>query len=97
MPVNIFTTIDDPLATNLSFAEGINDTGLIVGQFRDASNHLHGYLLSGGSFITLDDPAATNGTVANGINNLGEIGIRTRLQPLERNAVLDGAAPEPAQ
>ena len=62
MPVNIFTTLDDPLATNLSFAEGINDAGQIVGQFRDASNRLHGYLLSGGSFITLDDPAATNGT-----------------------------------
>ena len=56
MPVNIFTTIDDPLAPSLTRAFGINNSGVIVGSFFDASNHQHGFLLSGGSFITLDDP-----------------------------------------
>jgi hypothetical protein len=35
MPVNIFTTINDPLAAGPSgtVANGINDAGLVVGQF----------------------------------------------------------------
>ena len=53
MPVNIFTTIDDPLPPRNTRAFGINNSGLIVGSFVDASNHQHGFLLSGGSFITL--------------------------------------------
>jgi len=73
MPINIFTTIDDPLAPSNTRASGINNSGLIVGSFVDASNHQHGFLLSGGSFITLDDPSATGGTVASGINNKGQI------------------------
>jgi len=59
MPVNVFTTIDDPAAstgTTLSF--DINNLGRIVGQFADASG-THGFLLSGGTFTTIDDPLAT--------------------------------------
>jgi hypothetical protein len=46
MPVNIFTTINDSLAADPSgtVANGINDAGLIVGQFSDGSSH--GFLLS---------------------------------------------------
>ncbi|TMJ80734.1 MAG: hypothetical protein E6G76_26320 [Alphaproteobacteria bacterium] len=76
MPINIFTTIDDPLATTTTIASGINDAGQIVGQFRDASNRAHGFLLSGGSFITIDDPAATgpgSGTFVQGINDARQI------------------------
>src|SRR5437868_2682437 len=76
MPINCFTTIDDPLATTTTIASGINDAGQIVGQFRDASNRAHGFLLSGGSFITIDDPAATgpgSGTFVQGINAARQI------------------------
>src|SRR5436190_8564168 len=75
MPINIFTTIDGPSAS-LTRAFGINDAGQIVGEFRDASNRAHGFLLSGGSFITIDDPAATgpgSGTFGRGINDARQI------------------------
>jgi probable HAF family extracellular repeat protein len=58
MPVNVFTTLDDPLATNGTDAFGINAMGQIVGLYEDASGN-HGFLLSGGTYTTLDDPLAT--------------------------------------
>src|SRR5437868_1249610 len=75
MPINIFTTIDGPSAS-LTRAFGINDAGQIVGEFRDASNRAHGFLLSGRSFIPIDDPAATgpgSGTFGRGINDARQI------------------------
>ena len=72
MPINIFTTIDDPLATTRTIAFGINDAGQIVGTYTDASGG-HGFLLSSGSFTPIDDPSATLGTIARGINNTGQI------------------------
>src|SRR5436190_8143430 len=75
MPVNVFTMIDDPAGPDGTFANGINDAGQIVGQFRDASNFAHGFLLSGGVFTALDDPSAARagGTFANGINGSGQV------------------------
>jgi probable HAF family extracellular repeat protein len=49
MPVNTYTTLDDPLATNGTFAWGINASGQIVGSYGDASIFYHGFLYSGGS------------------------------------------------
>ena len=68
MPINIFTTVDDPLAPGSTQASGINDMGQIVGTYFDA----HGFLYGGGSYTTIDDPLATQ-TVAQGINNAGQI------------------------
>jgi len=48
MPVNIFTTIDDPLATQDTDPFGINGSGQIVGAFR-TNSVFHGFVLSGGS------------------------------------------------
>jgi probable HAF family extracellular repeat protein len=56
MPVNTYTTLDDPLATNGTFAWGINASGQIVGSYGDASIFYHGFLYSGGSYTTLDGP-----------------------------------------
>jgi len=73
MPVNVFTTLDDPLATQGTFVTGINGAGQIVGFYGDA-NGGHGFLRSSsGTFTTLDDPLATQGTEALGINNMGQI------------------------
>src|SRR5438270_711057 len=80
MPVNVYTTLDDPLAgANAAgtAANGINDTGQIVGWYEDGSGGLHSFLYSGGTYTTLDDPLATatthGGTVAQGINASGQI------------------------
>jgi probable HAF family extracellular repeat protein len=51
---------------------GINTAGDMVGQYVDAGNKSHGFLLSGGVYITIDYPAATS-TSANGINDVGQI------------------------
>src|SRR2546430_11806852 len=75
MPVYTYTTIDDPLATTRTSARDINNAGQIVGEYIDSSNHLHGFLLSGGTYTILDDPLATPGagTSAYGINASGQI------------------------
>src|SRR5437899_13044750 len=80
MPVNVYTTLDDPLAgANAAgtAATGINDTGQIVGWYEDGSGGLHSFLYSGGIYTTLDDPLATvrpnAGTDADGINAAGQI------------------------
>jgi hypothetical protein len=61
MPIYVFNTFDDPLATAGTQAVGINDMGQIVGLYGDGSGN-HGFLLSGGVFTTLNNPSATNGT-----------------------------------
>ena len=53
-------------------ALSINDQGQIVGLYQDASNVIHGFLYSGGTYTTLD-PAGSAGTLANGINNAGQV------------------------
>jgi probable HAF family extracellular repeat protein len=50
VPVYTYTTIADPLATGPTEANGINDSGQIVGGYRNASGE-HGFLLSGGAMI----------------------------------------------
>jgi probable HAF family extracellular repeat protein len=74
MPVYTFSTFDDPSAsTGATNAFGINDTGQIVGSYRDPMNVFHGFLLSGGTYTPLTDPLATNSTTAVGINAAGQI------------------------
>jgi len=74
MPVNVFTTIDDPSAKpGTTEAFGINNMGQIVGQFQDHSG-LHGFLRSGGTLATVDDPSGSGLDVqALGINDAGQI------------------------
>src|SRR5438128_1308787 len=72
MPVNVYTTLDDPSATGTTGALGINGTGQIVGFYTNASG-THGFLKSGATYTTLDDPSATMGTYASGINGVGQI------------------------
>ena len=73
MPVQTFTTLNDPLTTNhFTTATAINGSGDVVG-FYEASGAAHGFLLSGGTYTTLDDPLGTHGTSAGGINDVGQI------------------------
>src|SRR5438132_7964657 len=71
MPLQTYTTLDEPLASAGTFANGINGLGQIVGSFSTASSH--GFLYSGGTFTTVDDPPANPDTFAQGINAMGQI------------------------
>ena len=53
-------------------AFGINDSGHIVGTYRDSADRDHGFLRVGTTFTTIDYPGATR-TVATDINNSGQI------------------------
>src|SRR5205085_2168968 len=65
-----FAAIDVPGAISTQ-ALGINDAGLIVGNFSDGTT-VHGFLDAAGSFTTIDVPGASS-TIANGINDAGQI------------------------
>ena len=83
LPSYLFQTINDPNAgtagngTQGTFAEGINKSGQISGNYGDAKNVTHGFLLSNGKFTTFNDPkagtAAGQGTDGLGLNDLGQI------------------------
>ena len=76
-----YVTLNDPLASYLTDATGINDGGQIVGYY--ASNKVgdsgDSFLYSGGTYTTLDDPLGGNSfttginTFAQGLNNAGQI------------------------
>jgi uncharacterized membrane protein len=70
----MFIPIDVPFTGVLNtFAEGINDSGDIVG-FYSVGTAIHGFLDSGGAFTPIDIPFADPGTSsAAGINDLGQI------------------------
>src|SRR5947209_8104638 len=64
VPSVVFQTIDHPNAgttgdgTQGTFAIGINSSGLISGNYGDAKDVTHGFLLSHGHYTTFDDPSA---------------------------------------
>ena len=68
-----FTDIDFPGAGR-TLLQDINDSGLIVGDFIDASGNSHGLLYNGTTFTRLDDFPGSSPTDRNhfyGINNAG--------------------------
>lgn len=65
------SSIDFPGAL-LTVANGINDTGEIVGFYEDSSGNYHGFLDVAGSFSSIDFPGASS-TMAYGINNTGQV------------------------
>jgi probable HAF family extracellular repeat protein len=67
----VFSPINYPGAISTA-ANGINNGGLIVGSYEDASGIYHGFLDNGGVFSAIDVPGAM-GTYAEGINNSGDI------------------------
>jgi probable HAF family extracellular repeat protein len=76
MPINVYTTLDDPKAANGTFAYGINASGQVVGYYLDfTGGGIHGFLYSGGTYTTLDDPdgGPRGQTFVQGINDSGRI------------------------
>ncbi len=66
-----FEVIDYPGSTGTSIF-GINDSGDVVGHYRDERLLWHGYLLSSGKFTAINYPGALQ-TNLFGINNSGDI------------------------
>lgn len=66
-----YTSFDFPGAA-ATWASGINDSGQIVGSYRDANGSTHGFLRNGTTFTSIDYPGAVT-TQALGINNAGQI------------------------
>jgi probable HAF family extracellular repeat protein len=69
-----WSSLDDPAAANGTFAEDINDSGMIVGYYVDANGAPHGFEFNMGaaSWTTIDYPGASQ-TFLNGINDTGQI------------------------
>jgi hypothetical protein len=73
-----YASVDFPNAVRTR-AWGINPAGVIVGDYRDASNVSHGFVLTGGHYITVDVPGSIVGltgtlpTNLRGINPAGDI------------------------
>lgn len=63
-----------------NIAEGINDSGAVVGRYKDTGGFYHGFLLSGGSYTTIDEGGGPN-TWVMGINSagsfVGSFGVQT--------------------
>jgi probable HAF family extracellular repeat protein len=59
----------------LTEASGVNDSGQVVGDYRDATTGIfHGFLWDAGQFFTIDVPfSEASSTAASGINNIGQI------------------------
>ncbi|TMK19695.1 MAG: hypothetical protein E6G75_05815, partial [Alphaproteobacteria bacterium] len=73
MPVQTFTSLNDPLAIQGTQAVGINAAGDIVGFYATATS-INGFLLSGGAYTTIVDPLDTKHlTQPLGINTAGQI------------------------
>jgi probable HAF family extracellular repeat protein len=66
-----FDTIDFPDAAG-TVAFGVNSTGGVVGNNRDAEGKTHGFLLQDGAFTRVDVPGATFSSAV-GINDSGDI------------------------
>ena len=69
--VHKFTSIDYPGST-WTYAHGINDAGDTVGEYGDAQNLSHGFLLSGGKLAQLEFPGAAQ-TRPRDINSRGDV------------------------
>ena len=56
-------------------ANGINDSGAVVGTYVDSGGVQHGFLLQGGTLTKLDPPGTVSLNTAWGINNAGVITV----------------------
>ena len=68
-----FTALWGPLIATSREANGVNNSGEVVGYYVDSFFHTHGFLLTGGNYKTLNEPKANNYTAAEGINDAGEV------------------------
>jgi probable HAF family extracellular repeat protein len=69
----VFTSFDVPGVPSGTFANGINNSGAIVGYYLDSAGTQHGFLRDpSGTITTIDVPGSTKTNTA-GINAAGQI------------------------
>jgi len=68
-----FTTVNVPGATQ-TIPGGVNNSGVMVGQYFDNSGAAHGYILNGKKLTTLDDPNGTSSDAIS-VNPNGSIAV----------------------
>lgn len=89
----------DPNAVNGTFFEDINSSGLISGEYDDASGHSHGFIFNSNTdvFTDLNVPGATD-VSAFGINDAGQVVLNTfNSDGVATNYLYSpGGVPEPA-
>lgn len=68
-----FKTFNVPGALESS-AFGINNAGVVVGYYTDASRLKHGYIAQSGTLTSLDDPNGTD-TLCNDVNDLAAFSV----------------------
>jgi hypothetical protein len=70
----VYTTVDVPGSTRDTVLSGINDNGVVVGQYRDlASGNTLGFVKTGNDFLLLDAGQSQPNTLVQGINNAGVV------------------------
>ena len=67
----VYTDVPGPAGAISSFANGINDDGVIVGGYTDANNVTSAFVLKGGEYTTITIFMAQI-TIASGINDSGD-------------------------
>lgn len=70
-PISYSISTINPLGSNDTIVYGVNDSGQLVGYFRDSTG-AHGFLLSGSTLTPIDFPGA-DATEVYGINNAGAL------------------------
>lgn len=86
-----FTTLDDPLATNGTFATGVSGT-TVIGAYNVGAQTL-GFVYDGSHYSTLNDPLAATGTVPFGIDEHTIVGGYTdRATGYNRGFIYDGSS-----
>lgn len=62
-----------PVTGSYTKANGISTASEVVGEYKDSTNHVHGFRLSATGVMTTVDISGSSGTMVNGINDLGEV------------------------
>lgn len=71
----VFTDLTGPAGSIQAVAYGINDAGVVVGEYEDSATIAHGFIWNGTTYTTLDAPNASF-TLGYAINNKNQITIQ---------------------
>ena len=70
-PTYTFNALNDPSGTSTT-STAINASGQVIGNFRDNSGVIRGFLYSDGKYTTID-PSGSTETLLKGINDFGQV------------------------
>jgi hypothetical protein len=85
-PQYVFTSFDPPDSV-LTFLIGINNDGLITGQYNDAAGIVHSFTLKDGKYKVIDVPGQVN-TLVSAPNMQGQVALTIETPPFDYYPVL---------